>query len=154
MQSFTRLKIFENYIKTCLNKNLQQVWLDPQGIYCTSGSRLLCSHSSYLPDLALYDFFCSQGSKIPFMLKICPAQNFSSAIFLSHCLLLLPLFVGFLCLVFVLYCSICVLSSFAITSLGKRELVDASEKTYYKRNIITKIGYNTSCIFTSTHRIY
>ena len=42
-----------------------------------------------------------------------------------RCLLLLPLFVGFLCMVIDLLCStLCyVLSEFAIISLGKKELV-------------------------------
>ena len=94
------------------------------------------------------------------MLKICPAQNFQFCNIFESLFIVAPIVCGgFFCLVF-LFCSICVLSSFAITSLGKRELVDASEKTYYKRNIITRIGYNTSCngyrvfLLTSTHRIY
>ena len=40
-----------------------------------------------------------------------------------HCLLLLPLFLGFLCLVLVLLPSTLCPSSVAITLMGKRELV-------------------------------
>ena len=47
-------------------------------------------------------------------------QNLISLI---HCLLLLPLFVAFLCWVLVCCAVLCVLSSFAITPLEKRELV-------------------------------
>ena len=42
---------------------------------------------------------------------------------LTHCLLLLPLFVGVLCLVIVLIFGTLCPSSFAITLMGKRELV-------------------------------
>ena len=42
---------------------------------------------------------------------------------LIHCLLLLPLFVGVLCLVLVLLSSTLCPSSFAIILMGKRELV-------------------------------
>ena len=87
---------------------------------------IVLAHPPFLPDLALYDFYLF--SKIPFMLKICPAQNFQFCNIFESFFIVAPIVCGiFFCLVF-LFCSICVLSSFAITSLGKREDLEQNDK--------------------------
>ena len=57
---------------------------------------------------------------------ICSMTNLFMAVVLMlfiHCLLLLPLFCGFCVRFLFCFAVLCVLSSFAIISLGKRELV-------------------------------
>ena len=49
-------------------------------------------------------------------------RSTGAVLLLVHCLLLLPLFVGDLCLALVLYAAFSVVSSFAMISSRKREL--------------------------------